>query len=253
VAVARGTDFDVIGQKEELAQILRQHMDLPTAELGYPKTEKLQLGIAALASILFIAGVWFSFTRGMYTLTTLEIPVEYMNFASEMEILDTSVNAVRLDLSGSGALIKSIRPEQVHVRLDLSKGIVGHNVFNITPESISLPPGVLLKTVEPSTIEVTLDIPIRKQLPVQVDWVGKLPEHLVLVEVKLDPEEIQVMGGKRILHNMSTVYTEKVPLDNISKSGTMTISLALNPASLRVAEGSKDKVTVAYVVKKRSS
>jgi YbbR domain-containing protein len=87
---------------------------------------------------------------------------------------------------------------------------------------------------------------------VQVDWVGKLPEHLILSAVRLDPEKIQVIGGKGILHNMSTVYTETVPLDNINKSGTMTVNLALNPASLKVAEGSKDKVTVTYVVKERS-
>ncbi len=252
LAVAKGSMFEVIRRKEDLEQALRDHVGLPAVEVGYPRKEKLRLGIAALVSILFITGVWFSFTRGLYTLTTLEIPVEYMNMTSGMEILDTSINAVRLELSGSGTIIKSIRPEQVHVRLDLSKAVVGENFFNIGSETISLPPGVVLKRVEPSTVEVTLDVPTKKTLPIQVDWVGKLPGRHILSEVQLDPEKIQVIGGKQILDNISTIYTEKVPLDNISKTGTMTVGLALNPASLKIAEGSKDKVVVTYVVKERS-
>ena len=51
----------------------------------------------------------------------------------------------------------------------------------------------------------------------------------------------------------STIYTEKVFVDNITESGTVTAKLALNPASLRIAPGSKDRVTINYVVKKRKA
>jgi DNA integrity scanning protein DisA with diadenylate cyclase activity len=251
VAVAKGPDFSVIGEKEDLARILRQHMGLPVTEEGYEKKLIFRLSVAAVVSLLFITGVWFSFTRGMYTLTTLEIPVEYMNLTSGMEILETSVNAVRLDLSGSGPLVKSIRPDQIKVTLDLSKGVVGPNTFNIIPEDISLPPGVVLKTVDPPTVGVTLDIPMKKKLPVQVDWVGKLPEHLILASVRIKPKEVEVVGGARIVEKISTIYTEKAPLDNINETGTMTVGLALNPASLKIASGSKDRITIRYVVKKR--
>jgi YbbR domain-containing protein len=193
-------------------------------------SEKFKIGIAALTSVLFITGVWFSFSRGLETLVTLEVPVEYMNRDPETEILDTSVNAVRLELSGSGTLIKSIRPEQVRVRLDLSKAVVGRNTLTITQENITLPPGVFFKKVEPPSLEVTLDVPIKKELPIQVDWVGKLPDHLILA---------------------ATIYTQKVSLDNIQGSGTITVNLALNPASLRTARGSKDRITVEFVVKER--
>ncbi len=251
VVVAKGSDVSVIDREEKLAQILEEHVGVTAAEWGHLRKEKFRLGIAALGSIVFITGVWFSFTRGLETLTTFEIPVEYMNRDPGMEILDTSVNAVRLHLSGSGTLIKSMRPEQVRVRLDLSKAVVGPNTFNITPENIALPPGVFVKKVEPPVLEVTLDIPIKKELPIQVDWVGRLPEHLILVGAKLDPEKIEVIGGTRQLENISTIYTQKVPVDNIKKTGTMTVNLALHPASLKVAPGSKDRITVQYVAKER--
>ncbi|UCD87916.1 MAG: diadenylate cyclase [Desulfobacterales bacterium] len=251
VVLAKGSHMRVISRKEELARALREHVGVTAEEWTYLRKGKLEIGMAALASILFITGVWFSFTRGLDALVTLEIPIEYMNRDPEMQILDTSVNAVHLDLSGSGALIKSIRPGQVQVRLDLNKAAAGHNTFTITDENVALPPGVFLKRVKPSVVEVTVDVPVKKKLAVQVDWVGKLPEHLVITEAKLEPESIWVIGGKRILQNVSTIYTENVPLDNIRRTGEMTVGLKLDLASVKIAPGSTDRIKVAYLVKER--
>ncbi len=251
VAVAKNAAIKDIRHKARLSKLLQEHVGLSVKRTRYPRKERLEIGAAALASFLFITGVWLSFSQGLDTLITLEIPIEYMKRDPGMEILETSVNTVNLHLGGSGALIKSIRPEQVQVKLDLSKAVVGPNSFTITQENITLPPGVFLKKVQPPVIEATLDIPVKKKLPLQVDWVGKLPAHLILTDVKIDPENVRVIGGKLILDEISSIYTKKIPLDNIIKSGTTTVNLALNPASLKIAPGSKDKITVKYIVKKR--
>ena len=168
-----------------------------------------------------------------------------------MEIVDTSVKSVNLVLSGSGALIKSITPDQVSVRLDLSKAVVGPNAVTVTAGNISLPPGIVLKEINPPAVEVDLDQTIKKVLPVQIDWTGKLPPGLILANYKMDPETVEVVGGKRFLDKVTTLYTEKVPLDNLRGQGEITAKLALNPASLKIAPGSKDKVTIDYVIRKR--
>ena len=141
VVVAKDSRLRVIHGKKQLERQLQEHVGVTAPPSGYPTKTRLQLGIAALVSVLFITGVWFSFTWGLYTLITLEVPIEYMNRDPGTEILETSVNAVRLDLSGSGALIKSVRPEQVHVRLDLSKAVAGESAFRIAPENVNSPPG----------------------------------------------------------------------------------------------------------------
>jgi diadenylate cyclase len=251
VVVAKGNRLQVAHGKEELSRMLLEHLGIHSKQEGFFNKGTLQLGIAGLLSLAFISGVWFSFTRGLDTLITLEVPVEYMNRLPQMEILDTSVDSVRLNLSGSGSLIKSIRPAQVQVRIDLSKATTGTNTFTITQDKIALPPGVDLKQVMPANVEVNLDVSVTKTLPVQVDWVGKLAGHLILKEMKITPDRVQVIGGKRILNKTSTIYTEKVPLDPIEKSGAVTAKLAIRPASLKLGLDSKDKVTVEYVLEER--
>ena len=90
VVVAKDSRIEEIADNVALAESLRRHLGITTESVGKNRGEKMELGAAALFSVLLITGVWFSFTRGMDTLVTLEAPVEYYNRKTTMEILDTS-------------------------------------------------------------------------------------------------------------------------------------------------------------------
>ena len=251
-AAAKGGRIGNVRGRKELLALLKDHLGLVEEETHVAKKERFKLGVAALVSVLFITGVWLGFTRGQDTLMTLDIPIEYINRDPGMEILTTSANAVRVDLIGSGALIRSLRPEQLKVRIDLSGAPAGRNAFDITSENIFLPPGVLLKNIKTAVVEVILDVLVKKSLPIQVDWVGRLPDHLILSGATLDPERIEIIGGRELLKNLSTVLTEKIPLDPLEKSGTLMVKPVLSPASLKIASGSKDRVKIEYEIRRRT-
>lgn len=251
VNIAKGPHMSVIKDREDLIDILKDHTGTAAAEPGDPKS-RFKLGMAALFSILIIGGVWYSFNRGLDTMITLEVPVAYINRDMGKEIIGTSVNSVQLYLSGTAAIIRSIRAENVKVRIDLESAKVGTNVFFLTKENIFLPPKIFLSHVKPSVVEVTLDELIKKDLPLQVDWVGKLPENLLLVSAKIYPEMIQVIGGRRMLKDITTIYSEEVLLDDIKKNGRITVKPVLDSLSLSIDVDSKQEITVEYVVKERS-
>ncbi len=251
VVAAQSSQLKVIKQKRRLEQILQQHMGTAAKKSRESIKESLMVTAAALISIIFVTGVWFSVSKGVDTLATLEIPVVYTNRNPAMEIIRTSGNTVSLELEGSGALIKSIKPDQIQVKLDLSKSKVGPNSFSITRESISLPPGIILKGVTPPVVDVDLDELTKKELPVQIDWVGKLPDRLILTDATITPQTVGIIGGKRMLEKMSAIYTEKVPLNNLEGEGSIVANLALNPASLKIAPNSREKVIITYATKLR--
>jgi diadenylate cyclase len=253
VMVAKGGDTFHIHDNLELEQLLRTHMGTAPAQRGGLFREDRELKLAAAISVLFVTGIWFSFARGMETLITLGVPVEYMNSGNRMEIIDASVNGVSLSLSGSGTLIKSLHPDQVKVKLDLGQAVVGKNTYTITKDNVVLPPGILLKKVDPAVVQVNVDRPETKSLPIQSDWVGKLADDLIMQSVTLIPESIMVAGGSLNLQNRSTVYTEKIPLDGIRASGQMTVRLALHPGGLKAVDGQPDKVVVKYSIIKRKA
>lgn len=253
VVSVKGDQVNEIDSNIELEKILQSNTGMSGDYKGLREKDKLGLALAALAIFMFVAGTWFSFSRGLETLATMEIPIEYMNRDPKMELIASSLNSVNLNLSGGGTLIKSISPEQVKVRIDLSKAVVGLNSYTITSENITLPPGIILRRVEPPVVDVTLDIPVTKELPLQVDWAGKLADDLILEKVELDPSRIKVVGGSKILDEITTMYTEKVALDSLKESGSMSVKVALTPASLKVSSDSKERLNLSYVIRKRSA
>jgi len=234
----------------QLRQVLQENAGEAAAVRGLKK-QVLELGVAAMVCLAAITGIWFSFARGLEALVTLEVPVEFMNRDPGLEIFSASASSVRLQLSGSGSLIKSIRPDQVKIKLDLANAVAGENQIPIARESIALPPGIQLKQVDPQMLVVTLDQPVQKALPIQPDWSGKLADNLILEDARLVPDTVKVVGGSQMLKDIHTIYTEKIPLDNITTSGTVSVSLVLQPSSLKLEEGAKNRIDVIYKVRRR--
>ena len=252
VTVAKDNSLTPFSEPGELSQLIKRHLNLSDGiPANVQKRERLRLSLAAVLSFLIITGIWFGFTRSQDTIIALNVPIEYVNRPLAYEILDTSTDEARLQLYGSSVLLKSLQPGQVLVRVDLSKAVEGRNVFPITQDNIVLPPGVFLNKVQPSNIDVNLDAPVTKELPIQVDWAGKLQENLNLVNVSVTPESVKVMGGSQILEHVSTIYTAPVRLDSLAKTGSITTTLVLTPPSLKLISSSNEKVTVNYVVEEK--
>jgi YbbR domain-containing protein len=254
VIAAKGNKITPVHRKGLLADIMNEHLKTtPKEPHKYPSRERLEILLAAVVSLFFVVGVWFSFSKGLYTLVTVEVPIEYMNRKPSLEIFDTSVNSVELHLSGSGALIKSIEPGQLSVRIDLGKATAGENVFNITQDNISLPPGIYLRKIVPPAVEVLADLSVTKQTPVQADWKGALSSNLIMTDVRISPDTVQIVGPRIAMDDLSTVYTQKIDLDRIARSGAVTVPLAFEQGSfVSLAPQAKGTVVVEYTVVPRT-
>lgn len=252
VTVFKDKSIITIKNDDELKVVLQKYAGSVSVAKGARK-QRAELSIAAILCLVGITGVWFSFARGFETLATLDVPVVFMNRNPKMEIFSASASSVKLQISGSGSLIKSIGPDQVKVRLNLANAVPGINQVAITRDGIVLPPGIELKQLEPQTLEVNLDIPIQKKLPIQPDWTGKLPAGVILQEANTTPETVEVIGANLTLKDIKTIYTEKISLDNINADGKLTVELVLFPSSLKLADESQEKVEVIFKVAQRQS
>jgi uncharacterized protein (TIGR00159 family) len=254
VSVAKDRALIPIENARALSQAIKRHLKMPEiSPTRQRKREMLKLAAAGFISFLIISGIWLGFTRGQDTIIALNVPIEYVNRPASYEILDTSVDEARLQLFGSSALIRSLSPEQVAVRVNLSKATKGPNTFAITQDDVILPPGISLNRIKPSTLEVTLDTPATKQIPVQVDWTGRLPSGMDLTNVSVSPATVSVTGGSTTLSKVDTIYTCPVRLDNLSRSGTTTAEVVLSPPSIKLSSNSTGLVTIHYKLRGNAS
>jgi uncharacterized protein (TIGR00159 family) len=251
VTIAQKAELRTIHTEKDLKLALKRHQGIRENQTIYLKKRRVELVASAVVSFLIVFAVWFSISRGFDAIMAFDIPIEFANRDPKLELLNTSATSVRVYVVGSRALLRSIRPEQIRVRMDLNKAVSGTTTFAITDDYLSIPPGLTLKEVRPMVVDVTLDERTQKLLPVQADWTGKLPARLILVRSTITPPEMELMGPKTILDNTSTLYTTPIPLNDITRTGKTEAKVVIPSAFLTVKQVSKDKVVVEYEVTER--
>jgi YbbR domain-containing protein len=205
---------------------------------------------AACLSFLLVSGAWFGFTRSSDTLVSFDVPIQYAGRAQGVDIVDASDDEVKVKLMGAGTLLKTVRSEKLSVMVDLSNLPLGSNMIRLSPETVSSPPGVEVNQITPAEIEVVLDKYVRREIPVQIDWKGKLPADLLLTEAFVEPAVLDVSGRSLLLEELGTLYTEPLLLDRIEKSGVAFVPVLI-PENVKPSSGSNNRVTVTYKIVKR--
>lgn len=251
VMAAKGSEMILVDHKEGVTALLRRHLGDSIEEGHKVSREKIKTTAAAFISFFIITSVWLSFTRGQDSLIAFDIPIEFKNKSPEAQITYRSAHSVRVHLAGSGSLIKTIRPEQIHVEFDVKDASIGSNNFQILAKNIKMPPGIAVNSVNPQDVRIMLETVKTKELPLQVNWVGKLGENLILEKAMLFPARIKVTGPDTVIDAISTIYTEKVPLESVKRPGAIIVSPVFEAPSLSVASGSPERIEVFFTVKEK--
>lgn len=234
--------------KKALKAMLTRHAGKEAEAKGLPRQVR-EMILAAAVCLIFTSSLWYYFSRGMETLATHEIPIEYTNPDPDMKLTKASVSGVKLLISGAKPLINALKPEQIGIKLNLAEATTGINTLDVTRDNILLPPGIRLKSIEPAQVEITLDTLTEKRLPVQPDWIGRLPEDCIMKGARTIPPEVTLMGGELALNQMSTVFTEPIDLTGLNTSGVLTVGLNLNSPVLKLKHA--DKIQVQYFISKK--
>ncbi len=255
VEIAKGGEIADISDPSMLENRLRSHLGLGREDVDADRGVQWSVVAAAVLSVAIVSGIWSSLSLGVVrTLMTINAPIEYIKGDPSMEILETSATAVNIQISGTRALINTISPNQIKVRFDLTEAQSGRNIVTVQENHISLPPGAKIKKIEPASVEIMIDIRGRKKLPVQVDWEGRLPPGILIQNLEIIPPAIEVSGGQLQLDQLRTIYTEKVVVDNLKDlktSGEIQTSIALSPASLKLAPEQSDQVRIRFKIAPR--
>ncbi len=84
---------------------------------------------------------------------SLLVPIEYKNIPTNKELVSPPKNA-KIFIKGLRKLVASIKPEKIHIELDVSLAQWGRRTYNISDGDINLPPGIHLEYIDPSVVRL---------------------------------------------------------------------------------------------------
>ena len=142
------------------------------------------------------------------------------------------------------SLIASPRNFDIVADLNLAGVREGTSTLPITNSDIKVPLGVMITSVNPSTVRVTTGKKVTKDLRVRADVKGNAEVPGSRVRIKVEPPYVAVEGPEHLLRHMDSLLTEEIEYDTLRGSTTLQKRLVTPAPQVRILRDEPVKVRI---------
>ena len=157
------------------------------------------------------------------------VPVEVINLPKGLTISNKYKKQIDVSVKGPRSILSEMGQNQSPMQIDLSSALPGTHVETIANESIPVSRGVEVLRVQPSSIILSLDKLVEKELQINAITTGHLAEGFILKELRIDPKTIRITGPQTVLSQVSVLKTVPINIQGLSQSTQFQIPLQLDP------------------------
>jgi len=175
--------------------------------------------VMKLVALAITLALWLGVT-GLSTPTTqrlTSIPLN-LRFSNNIEVTQSPIQEVDLLLTGDKRKLAQINKNDLTVSIDISDVTPGDRVVNLTQETVSvsppLPTGVRLDEVQPGRIPIRIEAVEEKEIAVQAETFGDIPEGYEIYSETISPARVRVRGPANFIRSVNSVSTERIDLSN---------------------------------------
>jgi hypothetical protein len=168
-----------------------------------------------LAALVITLALWLGVT-GLSTPTTQRltgVPLS-LRYSNNTEVTNSPTQEVDIVITGDKRKIAQVNKNDLVVSLDISDVQPGDRVVSLDPETvnISLPPGIKLDEIYPNRIPVRVEAVDEKDISVNPQTEGDLPEGYEIYEQTVVPAKVRVRGPASFIKSLDFVSTEPIDL-----------------------------------------
>ncbi|MBE0425869.1 MAG: YbbR-like domain-containing protein [Nitrospirae bacterium] len=202
------------------------------------------LGLKIAAVLLSIVLWIFVTSRGQLEIF-IDVPLEFKNILSGLEVVNHSVKTVSLNIKGQERLINNLKSSDIKVYVDLNKTKKGENIYHITRADIKLPHGIIVSSINPPSVKVITEETKIKTVKVIPFIIGEIQKGFYLKSVDVSPQSVEVEGIKSEIGKINNIKTEPLDISGISETFTQNVKLDLSGRNIRTNIGEvKVKVVI---------
>lgn len=246
VGLALAGELETMGGAGNLADKLQS--------LLYPqRQEKVHISVRQrlfrnlvpkLVTTLVVLVSWLVITTKQGGIFTVSVPIKYHNLPGNAVLLKSSPEEVEVQLKVFSSLIPSPKELDVVADLDLANVREGSNTLAIRESDLNLPLGVVVTSMNPSVVKVTIGKKIQKALQIRPVLKGSPSGRPRLQRVRVEPSEVVVEGPEHVLAGIDTLHTEVINLDGIRQSTVVEAKLVSPSPQLRILNDEPVRVRI---------
>ncbi len=187
-----------------------------------------------IVSVVIAVVLWAVVLGSRNIEVTKEIPLEVIT-SPDLVPSNEIPDRIAFRLAGPKAFLRSIldrREEPIRVNLIGSKPtLITYRFFS---DSIRVPIGVKVLSINPTAILIKLENMKKKEVPVRLELRGALPDGFKLVKAEVKPETLWIKGAESRVDSITEISTNPIDLSSLKKNLTREVSLDLARMNVQV-------------------
>src|SRR5262245_46822258 len=196
------------------------------------------------ASLALAIGVWFYVHGEERPVMILSVPLELQSLPEDLALTGDVPDSVSVRVRAPEVVLKSILPERMTARVDLSSVAPGDQMVRVPSDSITVPGEAEVVKVSPEYLSLHVEKKIQRDVPVTPRVVGEPAAGFVLDVVKVNPERVKVEGPESSVSAVREVMTEVVRIDGRTTPLERLVALFPDRAGVKINHGTDAVVKI---------
>lgn len=201
------------------------------------------LGLKFLSTCI-AAMLWLVIAGERVVERVLRAPVEFQNLPNGLELVGNLPDTVEVRLRGSSGALSRMGAGDLAAVLDLRTARPGRRLFHLAPSQVTVPYGINVVQVGPSTLTMEFEAAGVRTVPVEPDIEGRPDPGFEVTSVTSDPATVEVAGPESALKRLDAAVTEPVSVNGETRSIREVVTIGVQDASLRLVTPTTAVVTV---------
>jgi YbbR domain-containing protein len=198
-----------------------------------------------ILSVVLALSMWVYVTYRGQSEMAIDSSIGFKNVPKGLELLRASAKTATLNLRGHERLLKSLRPMDIGVVIDLSNAKRGETTYYLDKNTVVVPGTVDVLRVEPTSVRVVLDESMVKTLPVKASIIGAPEKGFRITSIDIKPSSVTVEGARTELARIAVLRTEPIDVAGFDSDIKETVRLNINGKNLRTKTA---EVTVSIAI-----
>ena len=217
VSLAEGGEFVKPRSSMELVAALEERISPVSEKPRMSLQQKLFSNLLPkTALLLIVTAFWALITSRQGQITTVTAPVSLHGISEGLILVRNSPEEVEVKLKSLSSLTPTPAKLDITANVDLSGIREGQATVRIKNSDFTLPSGMVVSSVSPSSVRVWTEKKVRKTVPVRVALKG-LPRDGAGLRVVSDPATVELEGPSSQVSRLDFVATEEIDAARLAR------------------------------------
>src|SRR5215472_16290096 len=177
----------------------------------YAKNYALENTSLKILALMITAVLWLSVTsRPMSEVVMHDVKVELRNVPPDMDVSKYPNLTATVAARGPRDTLDSVNSAQMTVIADLTGVEPGVRVIPLKIDASMLPPNLDTPVIEPSTIRLTVERRVSREVVIKPRFEGEPAPGYQLLNWQVVPDKVQISGAASQVRSVDDVSTETV-------------------------------------------